>query len=295
MSISKRKEKSPRAAPATSPQSTSISEFRYLDVALLLDPLNAARLHFDEAKLCELIESIKEMGIIEPLLVEPEMGLFRVHAGHRRLVAARALHLEVVPCRVFAPGKCQGEALKHHENRFREDLNAAEEARHFATLLDSLCGRDVDKLCAMVHERRDYVEERLLLIGGDASVFQALADSTISIGVAKELNRVVDSSRRTMYLESAMQNGATVRMVRDWRVRGNKEDEMQGVIPRVELPTDFQRQMPTPALSLNCYLCGSSEDAHELEILYVHRSCAKAVQRMHERDSATAEEGKGMA
>ena len=279
-------------ASAPPQESTGIYESREIELGLLLEPLNPARANFDEAKLYELIESIRAVGILQPLCVEREGKQFRVHAGHRRLIAARAIPLQTIPCRVFPPGALDGEAIKHHENKMREDLNAAEEARHFDALLESKCGGDVDRLCAMVMERREYVEERLILIHGDLRVFQALSDSVISIGVAKELNKVNDVARRIMYLDAAMQGGASVRMVRDWRVRGNAQDAMQHDGPSIELNNSEGFQKKTVVEQIHCYMCDSTEDTHEMEILYVHRSCARAARRMselNERQSAAGD------
>lgn len=290
MSTLKPAKKAASAAPAKSPESTSTCVYREIETDLLLDPLHAARESFDEAKLQELIVSIKLLGILEPLLVHPEGDMYRVDAGHRRLVCARAIPLKKCPCMVYNVGLELGEALKHHENAFREDLNAAEEARHFARLLEASCGGDIDRLCEIVRERRDYVEERLLLIQGDERVFQALSDCAISIGVARELNKVHDPARRLMYLESAMSNGASVRMARDWRIRGNADDEITGGAPLETTYTETAQMMPAISTGMECYICQSHEDQHEMEILYVHRSCAKAAQRMADRHATAVQE-----
>lgn len=290
---SKRQHPTSHQAAATEPKSAGMSEFREIETKLLLEPINPARETFDEEALGRLIRSIQRVGVIEPLCVEPEGEYFRVHAGHRRLIAAIAAGKETIPCRVYQPGQFSGEALKHHENAMREDLNAAEEARHFLGLLDGPAAGDVDKLCDMVQERRDYVEERLLLIQGDEQVFQALKDRAIKIGVAHELNKVKDPARRHMYLDAAIQGGASVRMVRDWRVRGNAMDEL---VPEPAIPDTnqgFQRQPPAPVSTFRCYICEQSDQPHEMELLYVHRSCARAMERIHQRQAAAGENGGG--
>jgi ParB/RepB/Spo0J family partition protein len=272
----------------SSPRSTSISEYREIETTLLLDPADAARDTLDEDALNKLILSIRRFGVLEPLLVHPEGGMYRVDAGHRRLICVRAVGLKTCPCRVFEDGAEFGEAMKHHENACREDLNPAQEARHFQRLLENLCGGDTDRLCELVQERRDYVEARLLLIQGDPRIFQALSDGALKIGVAQELNKIADPARRMMYLECAMQGGASVRMVRDWRIRGNMDDAAMGVLSVPDNPTETPQQLPVPALYLQCYVCAGTEDAHEMEILYIHRSCAKAMQRFAARDAAAA-------
>lgn len=282
---SKRNAKSPSKARVISARLSDATDYREIETFLLLEPLNPARQTFDEDKLNRLIESIKLVGILEPLCVEPEGDMYRVHAGHRRLIAGRALELSTLPCRIFQPGTFSGDAIKHHENAMREDLNAAEEARHFKALLEQFCGGDVDRLCNEVMERREYVEERLLLIMGDERVFEALSSGVISIGVARELNKIQDPARRMMYLDCAARGGATVRMVKEWRTQGNM---MDALVPNPPIPDNSEYAFkPADPIEtgFRCYLCESKDNAHEMELLYVHRSCARAFQRLTERQA----------
>src|SRR5713101_9360677 len=131
------------ADPAISPLLPCEPVFRRVETARVLPPLNPARETFSEEALADLVASIPVVGIINPLTVEQEGENFRVHAGHRRLVAAQALSLPVVPCMIYAPGCAPGTAIKHHENKARESLNPAEEARYFHRVLESECGGDV--------------------------------------------------------------------------------------------------------------------------------------------------------
>lgn len=268
-------------APVNSPSSPPAPVSRAIDLALLLEPKVAARETFDEAELEGLIHSIASQGVINALAVEQEGEMFRVIAGHRRLVACKALKLSPVPCRVWAPGTCSVEALKAHENAFRENLNAAQEARHFGQLLDTECQHDVDKLCELVQMTRDYVEGRLILLRGDPDVLTALGAGAISIGVATELNKVADRPRRMMYLDCAMQGGASVRMVKDWRKRGNMLDEMQGEPAAIEQTFAGAADRLAPVVSMQCFLCDDPEDVWDLELLYVHRRCRRIMLRQH--------------
>lgn len=269
-----------------SPKSPLTSESREISVYLLLDPELPAREIFDEVKLQELILSIKQFGIIEPLIVFPDGERYRVAAGHRRLIASRALELATVPCRVYPNGASVAEALKHHENKIREDLNAADEARHFERLLDSQCDGDVDELVKLVGETRGYVEERLLLIKGDPRIFEALKDNVIGIGVARELNLVKDSSRRMMYLDAAMRGGASISMVRQWRMQGNAQDEQFPNGVALSAPLETTGLVKPQGTQPVCIFCTSDEDQWEMEIMFVHRSCVRREERARRAEDA---------
>lgn len=278
----------PAGATAAAAARAAEPHFRQIPIDLLLEPSQPARGSLDENKLQELIMSIKQLGIIEPLCVEPSGAFYTVLAGHRRLIAARAIKLAALPCMVFEPGDYSGEAIKHHENKMREDLNAAEEAEYFYRLLESKCGQDVDRLCELVRENRQYVERRLLLIKGDNRVMEALRRHEISMGVAVELNEVKDTTRRMMYLDAAVKGGASVRMVRDWRVRGNAQDELVARPPIIEQPPTIEVKSNVLTRAPECYICHSREDQHDLVILYVHHSCARAVERFQGAAAASA-------
>lgn len=248
--------------------------FRRIDPARLLPPKNAARETFDETALQELIDSIQDVGIIENLVVEQEGYLFRIHAGHRRWVAATAAKLKEVPCMVYAPGTAPGESIKHHENKVRENLNAAEEARYFQRLLEADCGGDVDVLCRMVKEVRNYVEGRLLLIRGWPEVLEALGVGLVGVGVAEQLNLISDHAAMLMYLDAAARGGATIRVVKEWRMQWERTQQFS-TVSADDLPVGVPPILPPSISTMKCFLCDSEESAHDMELLFTHKTCRR--------------------
>src|SRR5579859_5967110 len=179
-----------------------------ISITEIFPPAHAARANIDEAQLRELAESMKRVGLIEPLIVERVEGGFEVIAGHRRLLASQMAGLVTLNCMVREDSDPPAAALKIQENLYREDLSPVEEAAFYAELFDTL-GQDVDKVCELVHQSRNYVEKRLLLLAGDAVVLQALVDKQIVLGVAEEINKIVLQSDRRYYLDWAVRVGAT--------------------------------------------------------------------------------------
>lgn len=271
-------------AQATISSSNPKRVFREIDITRLREPARPARETMDEEKLGELIVSIQRIGIIEPLIVFPVGENFEVMAGHRRLVSAQAAGLAKVPCIIYLDDEDLKSAVMHHENKCREELNVAEEAKHFHYLLKMECEDDVDKLVELVHESRDYVERRLLIAQGDPKVFECLASRQINLGVAEEFNRVNDPARRLMYLDAAVKGGCTIPMARQWRVQGNALDAQTGNIqlPPPGVPPGVIEQ--TRDTRARCILCNSPEDQHEMEIRFIHRSCERVAQRREESD-----------
>lgn len=249
---------------------------REIPLGLLDEPENPSRETMDGDGLAELAGSMAIAGVIEPLIVTPRGDRFVVIAGHRRLLAANMANLASVPCVVRTEDAATLAALQEHENAFREDVNAAEQAAHYARLLTVFCGDDVDRLCALVKRKREYVENRLLLLAGDAAVYDALKARQITYSVAAELNLVRDDGTRAMYLDAARKGGASTRLVREWRQRSEQLAALQAgeIVPALEA----HAPPPQPAgSSLSCVLCDSNEDVYEMDLVYMHRSCRRVL------------------
>jgi len=243
---------------------------------LVDDPERPSRETFDDEKLNELILSISDAGLIQPISVVENGNRYRVLAGHRRLIACRALHHTLIRARVYPAGYKDSAVVQVHENVIREDLNPAEEAKWWSTLLEEQCGGDTNRLAALLKMSREHVERRLLLMTGDEEVFAALGQGLIGAGVAEELNRVKDRSRRVMYLDAAVRGGATRALIREWRSKGEALDALQGT-PPVVAEAAAAAAGPAPPPRLACELCDQGVESGAIETMYVHRHCRRSM------------------
>ncbi|MDP2300069.1 MAG: ParB/RepB/Spo0J family partition protein, partial [Actinomycetota bacterium] len=90
----------------------------------------------DETQISELADSIKKVGVLQPIVVRPLGNEYQIIAGERRWRAAREAGLEKVPVRVMICSETEALALALIENLQREDLNPVEEARGYRRLID---------------------------------------------------------------------------------------------------------------------------------------------------------------
>ena len=145
------------------------------------------RSNFDEGKLLELTESIKNHGVISPILVR-EVGLnqYEVIAGERRLRASKKAGLETIPCLVDQ--KKDQDALESAliENLQREDLNAVEEARGYDRLKREF-GLTQDEVASSTGKARSTIANSLRLLNLSSKVLDMLASGQIEKGHAKLL------------------------------------------------------------------------------------------------------------
>jgi ParB family transcriptional regulator, chromosome partitioning protein len=243
-----------------------------IPLELIDEPLAPLRGKIDAAELAELCESVHALGILQPLLVTQEDDRYRVVAGHRRLLAARAVKLPLVPCIVLGMDDARSTpAMMLHENLFRANLTAIEEAALYAELFDML--RDTAEVARYVHRSQDLVERRLLLLAGDEKIRAAVQDGRISLGAAEELNHIPEESTRRYLLDAAINDGASVEKVRAWRrMYGGIDVGAEARAALAANPDPASEPQPDPN---RCWLCGSSEDQHDLRVRLVHAACER--------------------
>lgn len=247
-----------------------------LALALIDDPERPSRESFDEEKLEELIASIRDAGLIQPISVVEAGDRYRVLAGHRRLIACRALGFVKISARVYPAGTSLAAVVQVHENAIREDLNPAEEAQWWWELLERECNGDTNALAALLKLSREHVERRLSLKTGDPDIFSALGQGLIGAGVAEELNRIKDRARRVMYLDAAVRGGATRALVRQWRQQGEALDALQGA-PPVPAEAISEAAFPAAPARIACELCDQGVEVGGIEMMYVHRHCRRSM------------------
>jgi ParB/RepB/Spo0J family partition protein len=251
-------------------------DFRVIELALIDAPAIAMRAEMDDGKLGELAADIKRNGVLQPLGVFPVDGRHRIIYGHRRYVAAQLAGERVVPCRVHADGDAHEEDYKLSENRFREDVNPADEATWFADLLERRCGGDIEQLCALVNAGESYINGRLDLLRGDDQVRAELRAGRINLAVARELNKFREGDWRRFYLTEAITQGATAAVVARWRM----ERERIASLAAAEASGAQDTTPATNATPLGsvdaCAFCLLPDDPLEMEYVRVHRSCLKA-------------------
>lgn len=250
--------------------------FGELAIHRIREPELPSRSAMDDEKLNELTADIRHRGLLQPIIVAMVGEEAEVIAGHRRRIACGRAGLVVVPCLIYSSKTAALEGVKYAENRFREELSAADEAIYFSEVLERDCAGDVDTLCAVMNEKRSYVEGRLNLFAGDPEVFKALQADRIQIGVAQQLNKCSDQDIRRSFLRNAMIGGATVAIVAGWISEWKKVHDLTpsgaAAIPAAESP------LPVPQNDVfRCEICGENNHPHTLRYMPVHGHCDLAI------------------
>src|SRR5512143_619932 len=169
------------------------------------------RQSFKESELQELAASIREHGIIQPLVVAPAMGgTYTLIAGERRLQAARRAGLSRVPVVIRSASDQQLLELALIENVQRADLNPIEEAQAYHHLAKEF-GLSHDAIASRVSKSRVSVTNTLRLLDAAAAVKQALVDGRVSEGHARALLALSSAKAQEIALQRVLNLDLSVR------------------------------------------------------------------------------------
>ena len=169
------------------------------------------RTDFDDEALSTLAESIKQHGVLQPLLVRPMVsGGYQIVAGERRWRAARMAGLEEVPVFIRKLSDQQTMELALVENLQRENLNPVEEALGYKELMETY-GYTQEQVARIVGKSRPAVANSLRILGLDSITLKMVRDGEISIGHAKILAGVEDSAKRAELAQKVKRDLLTVR------------------------------------------------------------------------------------
>ena len=207
---------------------------------IIASPLQP-RTHFTETAIDELVESIRQHGIIQPLIVRRRGDRFELIAGERRWRAAMRLGLAEAPIIVREASDQDVLELALIENLQREDLNAIEEARAFARLAREFGLRQED-IAGKVGKSRAAVANSMRLLDLAEQVQSWLTQDRISVGHAKVLLSVKSHEEQAVIAEEIIRRSLTVRAAEQLVVRHFAESG----VPK---PTRGQNGSGTPALA----------------------------------------------
>lgn len=184
------------------------------------------RLFFDHEGLEELVSSIKEHGILQPLVVtDLGDGNFELIAGERRLRAAKLAGLKEVPAIVRQADEQEKLELAIIENIQRRDLNPIEEARAYARLRDEF-NLTQEQVGQKVGKSRPQVANIIRLLDLEDDIQQALAEGRISQSNARTLLGIPDSDERAKLFSQMLSGSFTVRQAESKIPASNKRPKV---------------------------------------------------------------------
>lgn len=184
----------------------------YIEINDIKPNSNQPRKTFDEEKLDELASSIKEHGLIQPVVLRSVKNGYEIVAGERRWRAARKIGLKEIPCIVKELTDEENMLLAIIENMQREDLNPIEEAEGISQMIDTY-GLTQEQVSKSVGKSRPYITNSLRLLKLPEDIRKYVADGLLSSGHARAIVSAGSIARQMEIAEAAVKNGLSVRQI----------------------------------------------------------------------------------
>ena len=196
--------------PGTEEWGTSIQEIPIGD----LDPNpDQPRQTFHEESILQLADSIREQGVLQPLLVVATAnGRYRIIAGERRYRASRQAGLETIPCIVRDLDIVHQMEISLIENLQREDLNPVDAARGIRALMQQ-CGYTQEKVAARLGKSRPAVANLIRLLNLPEEITDMVRDGLLTAGHARVLAGLTDAERQIQLARKTAEEGLNVRQL----------------------------------------------------------------------------------
>lgn len=196
-----------------------------------------ARKTFKEESIEELANSIKNYGVLQPIIVESKGKYYRIIAGERRWRAAKKAGLETIPCLIRDEDEQRNKEISLIENIQRENLNPIEKALGYRELIDNYNLKQQD-LADKLGISRPYVANTLRILNLDKRVIQLALDGKLTEGHCKSLMSVQDPDKQYAMALKIIEKEGTVsdieRMVKNEKKMPKKDKQYVAACREIE-------------------------------------------------------------
>jgi ParB family chromosome partitioning protein len=264
--------KAPKANTEGKPTSEHAADAVMMDIGKVEPNRDQPRKKFDEDALLELAESIKQFGVLQPLLVQERDDYYEIIAGERRWRAAKLAGVKQIPVIIKKLSEQEIMEISLIENIQREDLNPIEEALAYKRLLTEFNLKQ-DEVAERVSKSRTAVTNAMRLLKLNDKVQQMVIDEMLSTGHARALLGIEDPEKQYTIAQKIFDEKLSVRdtekLVKNLQnEKKNKPEEKEQIDPKLEaIYHDLEEQMKD---ILGTKVCINHKDAKKgkLEIEY---------------------------
>ena len=195
------------------------------------------RRNFDEESLEELSNSIKEYGVIQPIIVTKEENYYKIVAGERRWRASKKAGLEVIPAIIRSYDKQKNSEIALIENIQREDLNPIEKATAMKELLETY-GMTQQQLADKLGISRSGLANSVRLLNLDSRVIDLVKEGKITEGHCRALLMISDPEKQYEAAKYVVETGDSVREV-EKQMQIKKKTKEEKEVKIVETPDEI--------------------------------------------------------
>lgn len=215
----------------------------FIKISLVDPKSDQPRKYFDEAALADLAESIRENGLLQPILVrEYGDGRYQIIAGERRFRACRIAGLSEIPAIIMDRDDKNAAQIALIENIQREDLNPLEEAMAYRSLREEY-GMTQEELSYKVGKSRSAIANSLRILELPEEILVMVASKELSAGHARTLLGVKDREDMILLAQIAVEQDLSVRALEEAVKKANKPKKVKEETEAVEPLVDYIREI----------------------------------------------------
>lgn len=201
---------------------------------------NQPRKNFNQEALEELAESIKEYGLIQPIVVSKKDDYYSIIAGERRWRASKIAGIKEIPAIIREDNERVNSEISLIENMQREDLNPYEKAVGIKTLMDTY-GLSQEEVAKKIGKGRSTIANWVRVINLEPRVLELVKQGKISEGHCKALLAITDPERQYQEALHLLERGITVRqMERNSKIKETKEEKQRKHVLYKSIEDSFQ-------------------------------------------------------
>ena len=200
------------------------------------------RKRFDQEALEELAESIKEYGLIQPIVVTKKEGYYSIIAGERRWRASKLAGLTNIPAIIREDNEKINSEISLIENMQREDLNPVEKAMGIKTLIDNY-GMSQEEVAKKLGKGRSTIANWVRVLNLEPRVLEMAKEGKITEGHCKALLAITDPEQQYLTAIHILERGTTVRQMEQKakaRIKETKEEQKRNHILYKNIEDTFQ-------------------------------------------------------
>ena len=164
-----------------------------------------------------LIASIKEHGLLQPILIRPLSHGFEIVAGHRRFHACRSLRWRFIPCKIRELADKEAYEIQLTENMQRKSMDPIEEAEAFRRYVVDFGWGGVTELASKIGKSEEYVSHRIQLLKLPEDVKQHVIENRLNVSSALELTSISSEKQNMIVQQIDSKNDLTVRQIREMK------------------------------------------------------------------------------
>lgn len=249
---------------------------REIDLTLIDEPDGMSRFEIDYDYIDELAQSIKEVGLLQAILLAIKGKRFEIVAGHCRFLAHRKAGLPTIRAHVKKMTRQEIVIARATENLTRKNLSPLEEAQTYHDLIntESMSLADVAK---KVGKSPGLVRRRMDILKMPPSLRDAVHKKRISISVAEELWPITDTPTLEYYLSFALDGGCTSIVARSW-CKDWQDSKRRAKSDIGEGGQDFAPTEPRPVY-VACDLCTGPMEIGKEIVMRVCHDCFKTIKQ----------------